>query len=290
MKQSRKDLSTPWLKVVSLVRGVVICAHLAGCAVGATGAAPSSTVASGPAPSRIFAERALHKPPPLTASGEAARAQAAAFLDWASRSTPAEQEDVRRALAAASGNDDIARAFFDNALAAEKRDHSRALVALSLLGEMRSRAAEAWLRDFVRRPLPQVGTLVNGEIIEQTALATLQAKAIDGLAYLNTENANREVLRAVTEHPSRIVRAEAIDAYLWNHGDSQEARETLRRYVRKGEEIFIDRVRRERGKSAETFNRNLEAYLKAHPEVVSPPPERHREKPGGGPLSEPPLR
>jgi hypothetical protein len=290
MKQSRKDLPAPSLKMAALMGCMLMCIHLVGCATGVTEVPPTSKVAPGPAPSRVFAERTLHKPPSLTASGEAARAQAAAFIEWASLSTPAEQEDARRALAAASDNDDIARAFFDAALAAEKIDHSRALVALSLLGEMRNRAAEAWLVDFIRRPLPQGGTLVDGEIIEQTALATLQAKAIDGLAYLNTESANGEVLRAVAEHPSRIVRAEAIDAYLWNHGDSQEARETLRHYVRKGEEIFLDRVRRGHGESAQSFNRKLATYLKVHPEAMPPLPEHHREKPGALPATEPPLR
>lgn len=296
MKHTRTNLSALPLRMAALLGGALLCAHLTGCAIGdktpkpgADGPAPGTNQPPGPLPSQLFAERSLHKPPALTATGDTARAQAAAFIDWASLSIPAEREDARRALAAASGNDQIARAFFDAALAAEKTDHSRALVALSLLGEMRNRAAEPWLRDFVRRPLPREGTLVNGEILEQTALATLQAKAIDGLAYLNSESANREVLNAVAQHPSRVVRAEAIDAYLWNHQDSQAARETLRRYVRKDEQIFLDRVRRESGEPAESFNRKLEAYLKAHPDAAPPLPERQRER-AGPPAPEPPLR
>lgn len=281
-----------------LIAGVLTAVQVGGC----TGkkpyvppeppeTAPVSNEPPARLPSQRFAERVLHKPPALTGSGETAQAQATAFLDWASLSTPQEQQDGRRALAAASANNEIARALFDAAMAAERTDHSRALMALALLGEMRNRAAEPWLCEFVRRPLPRQGTLADGEIAEQTALATLQAKAIDGLAYLNSESANLEVLRAVAEHTSRIVRAEAINAYLWNHRDTQQARATVRRYVRKGEEIFLDRVRRESGESAHSFNGKLEAYLKAHPEVQPPAPKRHRDEPvGGHAVRQPPQR
>jgi hypothetical protein len=62
------------------------------------------------------------------------------------------------------------------------------------------------------------------------------------------------------------VRAEAIRAYLANHQNSAEAKTTLRKYVRKGEEIFLDRPNRDPGDKAEIFNRKLEEYLHAHPE------------------------
>lgn len=296
MKISPKHIAA-WRRTPAYIVAALILVELVGCASAAhpTPAegpigSPASSQAPDPMPSSRFGERTLHQPPALTGSNETAAAQADMFLDWASRSTPQEQDDGRRVLAAASRNDDIARAFFQAAMAAEKSDHSRALMALSLLGEMRNRAVEPLLREFVRRPLPTHGTLVDGEIIEQTALATLQAKAIDGLAYLNTETANLEVLRAVARHPSRIVRAEAIDAYLWNQGGSEEARETLRRYVRKDEEVFLDRVRRERGESARSFNRKLKAYLAAHPEAVPPAPQRNSELPGQAQMPPPPQR
>lgn len=175
----------------------------------------------------------------------------------------------------ATDNKEIAGALCEEAYRAQRVDHSRALVVLSILGELRNPSGEDCLRRFVNLPFPTSGTRTSeGEIVEQTALATLQAKAIDGLAYLDTKSAEEEVLLQVQKHPSIIVRAEAISAYLWNHRDSPDkARSVLSRYVRKGEQIYLDRVQRDEGEKAESFNRKLEYYLKAHPEAVPPDPK-----------------
>lgn len=211
--------------------------------------------------------------PTLVGTGIAARSSARSFLDWASGSVPGEREQIRQALAAARSNADIVQALCQESDEARGRDHSRALVALSLIGEMRSLLGQECLRQLVRLPLPETGTVVEGELLERTALATLQAKAIVGLAYLRSTSADAEVLRAVREHPSRVVRAAAIDAYLWNRGDSTQTRATLVQYVRPDETIFLDRVRRESGESAAVFNRRLDNFLRAHPEVRPPVPQ-----------------
>lgn len=239
---------------------------------------PKANEPAGPAPSTILAGRTLHQPPALTARGEDARRAVAAFIDWAGASLPEEHEDGRKALTAARENPDIVKAFTEEISAAQKTDHSRALLALSLLGEMRSPNAEEFLRQFVNQPFPTDGhKTTEGEIIEQTALATLQAKAIDGLAFLNSASANEEVLTQVSKHPSIIVRSEAISAYLWNQKDKEAARRTLLQRVLKGEERYIDQITRVEGERAGSLNPKLEAYLKAHPEVVPPAPEQEKE-------------
>ncbi len=146
---------------------------------------------------------------------------------------------------------------------------------------MRSPAAEEFLRQFVNQPFPEGGTRTEeGEILEQTALATLQAKAIDGLAYLRSPRADEEVLAQVQRHPSIIVRSEAISAYLWNQTDKEMARRNLLQRVRKGEERYLDQVTRVAGERAGSFNPKLEAFLKAHPEVAPPAPEGRRQEQG----------
>ena len=253
--------------------GVVI--STAGCDRKKSNAGPRSNQPGGPAPSRLLAERKLHQPPALSGQGDEAKRAAEAFVKWASQSTVQEREDGRKAIEAARENKDIAAALCEQAFAAQSKDNSRALVILAIIGELRSPDGEECLRRFLNQPLPTKGTIVEGQIIEQVALATLQAKAVDGLAYLGTETGNAEVLKAVSEHPSIIVRAEAINAYLWNQKNSAEARATLQRYVRKGEEIYLDRVRREEKETARTFNPKLEAYLKQHPEVIPPAPKQN---------------
>jgi len=240
---------------------------------------PQAKEPAGPPPSSILAGRTLHNPPALSATGGDAGRAVAAFIDWAGASLPEEHEDGRKALAAARGNKDVVKAFADEITKAQRTDHSRALLALALLGEMRSPDAEQFLRDFVNQPFPTEGhKTTEGEIIEQTALGTLQAKAIDGLAYLQSPGANEEVLTQVSKHPSIIVRSEAISAYLWNQKDKEAARRTLLQRVLKGEERYIDQITRVEGERAESFNPKLEAYLRAHPEVAPPAPEYEKER------------
>jgi hypothetical protein len=240
----------------------------AGCARQVVTEPPGAKQAAGPTPGDIFARRPPGKPPALSRLDDVP-----AFIAWAGASTIGEQEIARQAIAAAGQNPAVVQALIAEVENAQRTDHSRALLVLAILGEMRSPIAEPFLRDFVNRPLPSTGTVVDGEIVEQTAQATLQAKAVAGLAYLRQPSSDQEVLRIIAQHPSGIVRAEAISAYLWNHGDSPEARRVVSRHVRPEEQIFVDRPRRVRGEDAASFNRKLAEYLKAHPEIVPPAPE-----------------
>ena len=240
---------------------------------------PETTTPAGSRPSEIVKELAGRKPPELTGTGEVARKNALAFIDWAASSTKEQAELVRKAVAEAGRNADIMEAFCKEAFDAQPVDHSRALVVLSLIGEARSKYGEECLVRFMALSFPEKGTVVDGEILEQTALATLQAKAIDGLAYLRSDTADKIVFEAIAKHPSRIVRAEAIAAYLWNHEYSDRAREALKPYVHKDELIFLDRVVKREGEPKESFNRKLEAYLKLHPDLKPPAPEKAQPQP-----------
>ena len=256
------------------------------------GPPPQSTQPAISRPSELDKARLESKSPSLTGTGIDAAAAVKAFIDWAGASPVRQREEVRRLLAEIRNNKAIASAFCDEAFLAIKSDHSRAILTLSLLGEVRSSIGEECLRKVLHLPFPEKGTLAHGEIVEQTALGTIQAKAVDGLAYLRSPSADEEVLWAVGKHPSRIVRAEAIEAYLWNRNDSAEARGILQKYVRDDERVFLDRVRRQPDENAEVFNRRLASFLKAHPEAAPPPPERaYRKKRGTVPTTDqPPVR
>ena len=240
---------------------------------------PETNTPAGPRPSTIIKELAGRRPPELTGTGEVAQKNALAFIDWAASSTKEQAELVRKAVAEAGKSPDIMGAFCKEAFEAQPVDHSRALVVLGLIGEARSKHGEECLVKFMALPFPDKGTVVDGEILEQTALATLQAKAIDGLAYLQSDTADKIVFEAVAKHPSRIVRAEAIAAYLWNHDYSDRAKEALKPYVHKDEVIFLDRVVKREGEPKESFNKKLEAYLKLHPDLKPPAPEKAQPRP-----------
>jgi hypothetical protein len=237
------------------------------------------SMGGGPPPSVIIEQLKRRSMPALEGTGEVAKKNTMAFIDWASSAPASDSERIRKALAEARENSDVVNTMCEQAFDHQVGDHTRALVVLSLLGEMRSRIAEGCLTRFVSQPLPDKGTVVEGEILERTALAMLQAKAVDGLAYLGTSSATNTVLKMVAEHPSRIVRAEAIAAYLWNQNDRAEALKTLAPLVPENERVFLDRIVRKSGETAETFNPKLEAYLKAHPQLIPPAPsQREIEK------------
>src|SRR6185369_10245038 len=140
---------------------------------------PDTTEPPGPRPSEILAGRPLHQPPPLNGGADVPK-----FVDWAAGSFPEEREDGRAVIQGAANNDDVARALIDMIEITKLNDHSRALIALAILGEMRNGLGSQFLLDFVYRPLPTTGTIAEGEIVEETAQAMLQAKATHGLAYL----------------------------------------------------------------------------------------------------------
>jgi hypothetical protein len=262
-----------WMPLTVVTLGAIVAiAALAGCHRTEAGKdAPATNSPAGPSPSTLLKNYKLHSPPPLASATDVSR-----FLDWAGASHVDEREDARKAIAAVADRKDILDALVKEVEGVQTTDHTRALLALALLGETRSPTAQEFFAEFARRPLPAQGTVIEGEIIEQTRAAQLQAKAVDGLAYANTDSSNRIVTQIIAEHPSKIVRAEAINAYLWNHGDSDAARKFLSQYVRKDELILLDRVRRNTGETAESFNNKLAQFLKQHPEVMPPPPEKQQ--------------
>lgn len=264
---------------MTLLPALLLHASLPASATETNSQPPNTQTSPSQQPSITVQELAKRSPPSLDVKGEEAKKNALAFIDWASASTKAQDDVVRKMVAGARENVDIIASFCDEAFAKQEIDHSRALVTLSLIGEAKSLVGMDCLAKFISQPFPEKGTVVEGEILEQTALATLQAKAIDGLAYLHDEKADQLVVDAVAKHPSRIVRAEAIAAYLWNHNYDAKSREVLKSVVRKDEVIFLDRLVKQADESKESFNRKLAAYLKAHPEVRPPGVEKAKPKP-----------
>jgi len=222
-------------------------------------------------PPKVKATRELASPPLLADPNRPPGESVPAFIDWACRSGIGEREEGRKIIAEAHSNPAVAQELCRQITAHQRTDFSRTLIELSVLGETRNPEGEECLVRFLHQPFPKEGTVVNGEIVEQTTLGGLQSKAVDGLAYAGTKSGDREVLWAAGSHPSRIVRAEAINAYLWNRKDSDEARATLEKVVRPDERIFLDRPRYQPAMSSEEFNEKLEAYAKEH---TAPKPSR----------------
>lgn len=227
---------------------------------------PSSEEGAAPAPGSVLARR----PPPPALNRETALD----FISWAAAVPKIQDDEVARILAEVKGDEAVAQTFCDEAFRVQDTDPGRALIALSLLGEMGGGAATGCLRKFVEQPLPETGTMVEGEIVERSRLEGLQAKAIEGIAYARTEETDKLVLEAIAGHPSRSVRADAIAAYLFNHDYSERALAQAAEVARPDERIFVERVVRRAGETSDTFNVKLRAYLETHPDIRPPAPEQ----------------
>jgi len=211
--------------------------------------------------------------PPLAGSGPPAD-RAAAFLRWAAASRPEDAPALRAQLAGARRDQALIDALAGHAQ--DDADHGKALLAVALVGAMQSPGAEGHLRRVVARPLPAAAT---GEHDARAGLEMLQAKAVDGLAHLGRPSADAEVLRIAASHDSRVVRAEAIEAFLYQRGGSDAARSQLLAVIRPEDHVFLDRPRHVAGASAAEFDGQLARYLAAHPELVPPKPVKREGSP-----------
>ena len=100
--------------------------------------------------------------------------------------------------------------------------------------------------------------------------AGLKARAVSMISHLNSQAATAVVLAAINEHPSRTVRMSAIDAYLYNNGDSPEAIATAKRLARPDEGKFVGLPRLSPDTSRQDFEARLTRFYTEHPEELPP--------------------
>lgn len=133
------------------------------------------------------------------------------------------------------------------------------LAVIGILGEMRRPDSLSRLREVVWAPLPPGGSIAEG-LVPRDLEEMIQAKAVQGLAYLATPPADAEVLEVIANHEALHVRVSAIDAYMWNHGDSRMAADELYQLLPPELHPFVERPRFHRDMDPEQFTRRLEAW------------------------------
>jgi hypothetical protein len=103
-------------------------------------------------------------------------------------------------------------------------------------------------------------------------LEMLQSKAVECEAFVRSPRADSLVLHVIRSHPSEAVRAAAIDAYLFNHGDTPATKEQLRRILSGDDRPAVDKVRRADARSPAAFDSSLTRFYRLHPDQVAPAP------------------
>lgn len=258
-------------------------ALLAGC----HGASVVPTPATkGPAPESIHWSAPV-PPPPLVDKILGARASVARFVSWAIEAKSSQKPIARDAVSAVARNPEIVEALFEEANDYRHKDPIRSLVALALLGEMRSPYGAKYLTAFLalpHAPIENAVTPASGiATTKHGPLPTwdqhLTARAVDGLAYLKTPEAYKQVLSTVHDGYTLYVRGLAADAYIWNHGDSEEARKEVDAHLRPGESWIRDRFRRDDDETGQSVDAKIQQWMTKHPELTPPMP-----KPSSNPM------
>lgn len=135
----------------------------------------------------------------------------------------------------------------------------RRLVVLSILGEMKRSDAVAQLREVIWTQLPPA-ELLSEKLTARDLEEMIQVKAVQGLAYLATPQADAAVREVIEKHQALHVRVSAIDAYMWNHGDSPATAAELYRLLPADLHQYVERPRFQRGMDREDFTRRLRAW------------------------------
>lgn len=218
-------------------------------------------------------------PPPLVDKTSSASVSVDRFISWAIEAKNSQKPIAREALKAAARNSEIAKALFEKAVEYRHKDPVRSFFALALLGEMRSPSGLKYLTAFLAMPSTPISQLVGPEgSIATTAVSPssdweqhLVAKATDGLAYMKAAEADAHIFTTMNAGNTLYLRAMAVDAYLWNHQDSEEAQKQVDKYVRPEEAWMRDRFRRDDDDTGESFDAKVQQWVTKHPQLMPPP-------------------
>lgn len=137
--------------------------------------------------------------------------------------------------------------------------YEKRLTVIGILGELRRGDALAPLHDVVWAALPAVESTPEA-LTQRDVEEMIQAKAVQGLAYVATPIADETVRDVIVNHESLHVRVSAIDAYMWNHGDSRETADELYGLLPAEMHPYVERPRFHRDMDPEEFSRRLEAW------------------------------
>ena len=135
------------------------------------------------------------------------------------------------------------------------------LLVLGILGEMQRTDAVAQMREVVWEPLPSADSRAD-VLTERDFEEMVRVKAVQGLAFLGTPQADAAVREVIEKHEALHVRISAIDAYMWNHADSPKKAAELYRLLPDDMHPYVERPRFHRGMDREEFTRKLRVWQK----------------------------
>jgi hypothetical protein len=220
------------------------------------------------------AEQAQSPTLPLPPPRDAATTDA--FLSWVANMPRERTLEVREAISAMTDKSAVAEVLNEQLFNLPCADVGRHLLLLSTIGELREAASIAalerftWLRDerIFDTPSPAQAACTF------SSSGMLQARAAEMMVWVLGVKEDDSVLRVIRDHPSRLVRIAAIDAYLFQRGDAPAAKEFLRGQISADDWSMIGLPRFGADTDRETFERQTAEYEAAHPSHVPRPQKR----------------
>lgn len=134
------------------------------------------------------------------------------------------------------------------------------LLTIGMVGELKRAESMPFLREVTSAPLPAKDPKA-AELLSQRELEEMiQAKAVQGLAYLATKEADAAVKDVMLEHESVHVQQTAIDAYMFNHKDSPEVAKELYQLLPAELHPYVERPRFHAGMDPKAFAERVNAW------------------------------
>lgn len=203
------------------------------------------------------------------------------FLAWIGQMPRERVGEVREAIAALEDKSAVAEVLNGQLLDLPCTDASRHLLLMSTLGELSHESSAAALERFTWLSNEQIyhTRSVPNESCDFSTSGMLQSRAVEMMVWVLKGSDDAAVLRVIRDHPERSVRMAAIDAYLFQHGDTPEAVQTLRDLVSPEDRAMVGLPRFGAHTDPETFERLTAEYEAANPSTPPMPQPRAPEKP-----------
>jgi len=179
----------------------------------------------------LVVQLAEQLPPDLPTEALAARLPR--FLEEAGRASRQERPLVREALLKLREQPNAVEAFTRFYTELPETQFAKRRLLIALVGELQRDDAFTFLKEVVW-VAPQRTTKTAEGYTADDFETVIAIKAVHGLTFIRmddgtmSEQAMNESLNVMKNHHSPAVRIAAIDAYMWNHGDSREAAAQLR--------------------------------------------------------------
>jgi hypothetical protein len=217
---------------------------------------------------------------PLTAQSIAS----GAFFTWIERTPSAAKATVLAQIAA--GNNPANVTALNTRLdpsVSPVTDLTDEFMLLAVVGQLKDQSSTGPLLRLIGLAPNSIfnckGTMAGaGEIDIPDCDVMIRARATEMLAYIEAASplggSLSDVLNIAATHPSVVVRRAAMDAYLFNMGDTPSAVATLRAAVQATDSMVVDRARFTTAMDGGAFDQAVTRFYAAHPEQLPPPPMR----------------